>query len=59
MVTSCEVKPCSKCGANRWKTKTKGKVWTCRSCGLVRMEGVPYKETESLRSKLGQLGRKR
>lgn len=49
--------PCAKCGGTKWKTKTKGKAWTCRSCGLLRMEGVPYKEP--VRNKLMKLGRKK
>jgi predicted RNA-binding Zn-ribbon protein involved in translation (DUF1610 family) len=28
--------PCPKCGAQRWKTKTKGKRYECRKCGEIK-----------------------
>ncbi len=33
-----EIKPCEKCGHNRWKTKVKNKQWECRKCGHIRGE---------------------
>ena len=30
------IKPCEKCGHNRWKTVKKGRSWQCRKCGFIR-----------------------
>lgn len=38
------VDPCTKCGANMWKTLVKGKFWQCRTCKALRqMKNVTQK----------------
>jgi hypothetical protein len=32
-----KLKPCEKCGSNRWKTLVKNKKWMCKNCMNVRM----------------------
>lgn len=50
------IKPCEKCGANRWKTLEKGKRFMCR--GTIEIEkksGVLGLKIEKIRKECGNI----